>query len=110
MKKKKKKKSKNLPEVGKLYRLFCESGIGERYYLVFGLNLEENLLVCIPNTYSGGRPVQSFLVSGTGEIFRWCFTDTEHNRKLLLKVGVVTAINNSGWTAWLEEEVDTDVE
>lgn len=108
---KKKKKSKNLPEVGKLYRLFCESGIGERCYLVFGLNLEENLLVCIPNVITNGRPTQSFLVSGTGEIFRWCFTDTEHDRKQLLKVGVVTAINNSGWTAWLEEEeVDTDVE
>lgn len=108
--KKKKKKSKNLPEVGKLYRLFCESDDGVKLSVAYGLNLEENLLVCIPNTYSGGRPTQSFLVSGTGEFFHWCFTDTKHDRKQLLKVGIVTAICNSCLTAWLEEEVDTDVE
>lgn len=107
---KKKKKNKNLPEVGKLYRLFCESDDGVKLSVAYGLNLEENLLVCIPNVVTNGRPTQSFLVSGTGEFFHWCFVDTEPDKHHQLEVWVKKSIHPSGYTTWLEEEVDTDVE
>lgn len=39
----------DLPEVGKLYRL-CVEIKGKRFFQAFELDLERNLLVCIPPT------------------------------------------------------------
>jgi hypothetical protein len=96
----------NLPEVGKLYRLCVKRG-GKRPFSAYGLDLERNLLVGIPPTIRDGMgPVQSFLVSGTGEVFRWCHLS---NKDMLLRVAVKAQLYSSNFLAWLEEVI-CDVE
>ncbi len=90
----------NLPEVGKLYRL-CVEIKGKRFFQAFELDLERNLLVCIPPTVMDHTgPMQSFLISGSGEIFRWCFMADEKN---LLRVGMENQFISSLRSCWLEE-------
>lgn len=90
----------NLPEVGKLYRLCVEMG-GKRIFQAFDLDLERNLFVCIPPTVLNHTgPMQSFLISGSGEVFRWCYMVDE---KKLLRVGIKNQFFSSLRSCWLEE-------
>ena len=93
---------KHEPIPGKLYRLVVENNItGEKSSEAFGFDLERNFLVCIPPTARGGvGPAQSFLVSGTSEVFQWCYLSDED---MLLRVAVKTQLYSSNYLAWLEE-------
>lgn len=108
----------NLPEVGKLYRLFCLDGnieLVEQYYYPFKsdgspyevcdssrtfiYNSRRDILVCLPPHVSAiGRQYQKFLVSGSGEVLVW-----EDNPELWLTTTEKMWMPDGFVVYWLEE-------